>query len=266
MAEPVSTGDIRSRAAEATAATATVVLIPARLKATRLPDKPLLPIAGLPMIVHVWRRAVEAGLGPVVVACGEASIAEAVTAAGGEAVLTDPDLPSGTDRIFQALGRLDPGRRYARVVNVQGDLPVLEPGALRRVVEPLDLLGTDMATLACPTEDEAEMVNPNVVKAVVAFTPDDQRLGRALYFTRATAPSGPGPVYHHIGIYAFTRDALERFADLPPSPLERRERLEQLRALENGMSIGVRLVEAVPFGVDTPEDLERARRILEGGA
>lgn len=243
-----------------------MVLIPARLRATRLPDKPMLPIAGLPMIVHVWRRAVEANLGPVVVACAEAEIADAVAAAGGEAVLTDSDLPSGTDRIFQALGRIDPDRRFGRVVNLQGDLPTLEPGALRRVVEPLDLLGTDMATLACPTEDEAEIANPNVVKAVVAFTADDPGLGRALYFTRASAPSGRGPVHHHIGIYAFARDALERFAGLEPSPLERRERLEQLRALENGMSIGVRLVDTVPFGVDTPEDLERARAILEGRA
>ena len=263
VVEPVSVGDIRSRGPSRAA---TVVLIPARLRATRLPDKPLAPIAGEPMIVHVWRRAVEADLGPVVVACAEDAIAEVVRAAGGEAVLTDPDLPSGTDRIFQALGRIDPERRYGRVVNLQGDLPVLEPGALRRVVEPLDLLGTDMATLACATLDEAERANPNVVKAVVAFTADDPGLGRALYFTRATAPSGPGPVHHHIGIYAFTRDALERFAGLAPSPLERRERLEQLRALEDGMSIGVRLVETVPFGVDTPEDLERARRILEGGA
>jgi 3-deoxy-manno-octulosonate cytidylyltransferase (CMP-KDO synthetase) len=241
----------------------TVVLIPARLAATRLPDKPLLPIGGLPMIVHVWRRAVEADLGPVVVACAEQVIADAVRAAGGEAVLTDPALPSGTDRIHQALGRLDPERRYELVVNVQGDLPVLEPAALRRVVEPIRLLGTDMGTLASPTEDEEERANPNVVKAVASFTDDDPTLGRALYFTRATAPTGPGPVWHHIGIYAYTRAALERFATLRPSPLERRERLEQLRALENGMTIGVRLVDTVPFGVDTPADLERARAILE---
>jgi 3-deoxy-manno-octulosonate cytidylyltransferase (CMP-KDO synthetase) len=241
----------------------TVVLIPARLAATRLPDKPLLPIGGLPMIVHVWRRAVEADLGPVVVACAEQVIADAVRAVGGEAVLTDPALPSGTDRIHQALGRLDPERRYELVVNVQGDLPVLEPAALRRVVEPIRLLGTDMGTLASPTEDEEERANPNVVKAVASFTEEDPTLGRALYFTRATAPTGPGPVWHHIGIYAYTRAALERFATLRPSPLERRERLEQLRALENGMTIGVRLVDTVPFGVDTPADLERARAILE---
>ena len=241
----------------------TVVLIPARLAATRLPDKPLLPIGGLPMIVHVWRRAVEADLGPVVVACAEQVIADAVRAVGGEAVLTDPALPSGTDRIHQALGRLDPERRYELVVNVQGDLPVLEPAALRRVVEPIRLLGTDMGTLASPTEDEEERANPNVVKAVASFTEEDPTLGRAIYFTRATAPTGPGPVWHHIGIYAYTRAALEHFATLRPSPLERRERLEQLRALENGMTIGVCLVDTVPFGVDTPADLERARAILE---
>jgi 3-deoxy-manno-octulosonate cytidylyltransferase (CMP-KDO synthetase) len=241
----------------------TIVLIPARLASTRLPDKPLAPIAGEPMIVHVWRRAVEADLGPVVVACAEQVIADAVRAAGGEAVLTDPALPSGTDRIHQALGRLDPERRYELVVNVQGDLPVLEPAALRRVVEPIRLLGTDMGTLASPTEDEEERANPNVVKAVASFTEEDPTLGRAIYFTRATAPTGPGPVWHHIGIYAYTRAALERFATLRPSPLERRERLEQLRALENGMTIGVRLVDTVPFGVDTPADLERARAILE---
>ncbi len=244
----------------------TIVLIPARLGSTRLPDKPLAPIAGVPMIVHVWRRATEAGVGPVVVACAEPAIADAVRAAGGDAVLTDPALPSGTDRIFAALQRLDPERRFDRVVNLQGDLPTLDPSALRHVLEPLDTLGTDMATLANPTEDAHERQDPNVVKAVIAFDPHNDLLGRALYFTRATAPSGPGPVWHHIGIYAFRRAVLERFAALPPSPLELRERLEQLRALENGMSIGVRLVDVVPFGVDTQADLDKARRLLEAGA
>jgi 3-deoxy-manno-octulosonate cytidylyltransferase (CMP-KDO synthetase) len=242
----------------------TVVLIPARLGSTRLPDKPLADIAGEPMIVHVWRRAREAGVGPVVVACAEPAIAEAIGAVGGEAVLTDPALPSGTDRICAALRLVDPERRFGRVVNLQGDLPTLDPAAVRQVLEPLGELGTDMATLANATEDERDAGDPNVVKAVISFDPARPRLGRALYFTRATCPSGPGPVWHHIGIYAFRRDALERFAALPPSPLERRERLEQLRALEGGMSIGVRLVEAVPFGVDTPADLAKARRILEG--
>jgi 3-deoxy-manno-octulosonate cytidylyltransferase (CMP-KDO synthetase) len=242
----------------------TVVLVPARLASTRLPDKPLAPIAGEPMIVHVWRRAVAADVGPVFVACAEQAIADAITAAGGAAVLTDPALPSGTDRIYAALQAIDPERRFARIVNLQGDLPTLDPRVLRHVLEPLEVLGTDIGTLACPTTDPAEVADPNVVKAVISFLPDRAQLGRALYFTRATAPTGPGPVWHHIGIYAFTRTSLDRFATLPPSPLERRERLEQLRALEAGMSIGVRIVDTVPFGVDTPQDLERARRILEG--
>lgn len=243
-----------------------IVLIPARMRSERLPGKPLAPIAGLPMIVHVWQRAVAAGVGPVVVACAEAEIAEAVRAAGGEAVMTDPALPSGTDRIFAALGAVDPERRYGRVINLQGDLPTLEPAALRHVLEPLDRLGADIGTLANATDDEHDRTDPNVVKAVVSFLPEAPELGRALYFTRASAPSGPGPVHHHIGIYAFDRAVLERFASLPPSPLERREKLEQLRALEHGMSIGVRLVDVVPFGVDTPADLEKARRILEHAA
>lgn len=244
----------------------TVVMIPARLRSTRLPDKPLAEIGGAPMIVQVWRRACEAAVGPVIVACAEAAIVQVIEAHGGTGVLTDPDLPSGTDRIFQALRRLDPKRRHARVINLQGDLPTLEPAAIRAVLEPLDRLGSDIGTLAVATEDPAEKADPNVVKAIIAFDPARPRLGRALYFTRATAPSGDGPVYHHIGIYAFTRDALERFATLPPSPLERRERLEQLRALEAGMSIGVALVDTNPLGVDTPEDLERARKELAARA
>jgi 3-deoxy-manno-octulosonate cytidylyltransferase (CMP-KDO synthetase) len=244
----------------------TVVMIPARLRSTRLPDKPLLEIGGVPMIVHVWRRACEAAVGPVVVACAEPAIAEAVQAHGGESALTDPDLPSGTDRIFQALGRIDPLRRFARVINLQGDLPTLDPAAIRAVLAPLEELGTDLGTLAVATEDPLEKADPNVVKAVIALDPARPRLGRALYFTRATAPSGDGPLYHHIGIYAFGRDALERFATLPPSPLEQRERLEQLRALEAGLSIGVALVDTNPLGVDTPADLERARRELAARA
>ena len=244
----------------------TVVVIPARLRSTRLPDKPLAEIGGVPMIVQVWRRACAAAVGPVVVACGEAAIAEVVDAHGGTSVLTDPDLPSGTDRIFQALGRIDPKRRFARVINLQGDLPTIEPGAVRAVLEPLDLLGTDMGTLAVATEDPLDKADPNVVKAVIAFDPVRPRLGRALYFTRATAPSGDGPVYHHIGIYAFLRPALERFCALPPSPLEARERLEQLRALEAGLAIGVALVDTNPLGVDTPGDLERARNELAARA
>ena len=239
-----------------------VVLVPARLRSLRLPDKPLADIHGEPMIVHVWRRATEAAVGPVVVACAEAEIAAAVRAAGGEAVLTDPDLPSGTDRIHAALAAIDPGRRFAEVINLQGDLPTLDPRAVRAVLEPLRALGADIGTLVCATTDPADRDSPSVVKAVVSFPPDRPTLGRALYFTRAPAPSGEGPLFHHIGIYAFRRTALERFARLPPSPLERRERLEQLRALEAGMTVGVALVDSVPAGVDTPADLERARALL----
>lgn len=241
----------------------TAVLVPARLASTRLPNKPLLPIAGEPMIVHVWRRAVEAAIGPVWVACAEIEIAEAIERAGGRAVLTDPALASGTDRIHAALQTIDPQRRFEHVVNVQGDMPTLDPASLPAVLEPFARLGCDIATLAAATELESERSDPNVVKAVVAWPEEAPGIGRALYFTRAPAPGGAGPVWHHIGIYAYRREALDRFAALPPSPLERRERLEQLRALEHGMTIGVRLVETIPFGVDTPADLVRARALLE---
>ncbi|MEM7044421.1 MAG: 3-deoxy-manno-octulosonate cytidylyltransferase [Pseudomonadota bacterium] len=246
----------------------TVVLIPARLASSRLPNKPLAEIGGFPMIVQVWKRAIEADIGRVVVAAGDQAIADAIDAHGGEAVVTDPDLPSGSDRITAALAEIDPERRYQYVVNLQGDLPTIAPSLLKAVLRPLDLLGTDIATLAVATTDPVERDDPNVVKAIVAFgagrADRDQHgdLGPALYFTRATAPSGSGPVDHHIGIYAYQRTALERFATLPPSPLERRERLEQLRALENGMTIGVARVDTVPLGVDTPEQLAEARRIL----
>jgi 3-deoxy-manno-octulosonate cytidylyltransferase (CMP-KDO synthetase) len=242
----------------------TIVMIPARLRSTRLPDKPLAEIGGVPMIVQVWRRACEAEVGPVIVACAEAEIADAVRAHGGQAELTDPELPSGTDRIFQALTRIDPERRFVRIINLQGDLPTLDPESIRAVIEPIDRLGTDLGTLATPIHDPDERDDPSVVKPVIAQDPDHPRLGRALYFSRATVPSGDGPVSHHIGIYAYRRAALERLAVLPPSPLERRERLEQLRALENGLTIGVALVDTIPLGVDTPKDLERARAMFAG--
>ncbi len=244
----------------------TITLIPARLSSSRLPDKPLADICGLPMIVQVWKRAIEADIGRVVVAAGDRAIADAVIEHGGEAVMTDPDLPSGSDRITAALAAIDPDQRYQRVVNLQGDLPTIDPRLLKTVLRPLDTLGTDIATLAVATTDPAERDDPNVVKAIIAFDRSDEpaaaNLGRALYFTRATAPSGPGPVYHHIGIYAYQRAALEVFAALQPSPLERRERLEQLRALEHGLSIGIVRVDTVPLGVDTPGQLGEARRIL----
>jgi 3-deoxy-manno-octulosonate cytidylyltransferase (CMP-KDO synthetase) len=238
-----------------------LILIPARMASTRLPGKPLADIHGAPMIIHVWNRAREALAGRVAVAAAEREIVDAVLDAGGEAVLTDPNHPSGSDRIFEALLRLDPERRHQVVVNVQGDLPTLDPALVRGVVETLMQSGADLATLVTEIVDEAERANPNVVKAVVAL-PSNRSQGRALYFTRATAPWGEGPLYHHIGIYAYRRAALERFVKLPPSPLEMREKLEQLRALEAGMSVAVRLVDAVPLGVDTPADLERARDII----
>ncbi|MBF0249773.1 MAG: 3-deoxy-manno-octulosonate cytidylyltransferase [Alphaproteobacteria bacterium] len=239
-----------------------IVIIPARMASTRLPGKPLADIAGLPMIVQVLNRAREADVGPVVVACAEAEIRDAVQAAGGRAVLTDPNHPSGSDRIFEALCAVDPDGRHDVLVNLQGDLPVIEPAVVRAALAPLADPAVDIATLVAGIEDEDEKTNPNVVKAVVGFR-DGATVGRALYFSRATVPHGDGPLWHHIGIYAYRRGALERFISLPPGVLEQREKLEQLRALENGMRIDAARVDTVPFGVDTPADLERARRILE---
>ena len=238
-----------------------IIIIPARLSSTRLPDKPLADICGEPMIAHVWRRALEAGVGPVVVAAAEPSIAEAVEKAGGTAVLTDPDLPSGSDRIHQALIRYDPANTYDAVINLQGDLPTIEPQPIRAALDLLSNPAVDIGTLAAEIIRAEERSDPNVVKAVFPLAPGARR-GRALYFTRASAPSGDGPLYHHIGLYAYRRAALERFVALPPGILERRERLEQLRALEAGMRIDVALVDTVPLGVDTPADLDRARTML----
>ena len=238
-----------------------ILLIPARMGSTRLPAKPLADIGGVPMIVRVLRQAEAAGLGPVAVAAAEAEIAATVKAAGGLAVLTDPALPSGSDRIYAALEKLDPERRHDVVINLQGDLPALDPAQIRAVAAALADSGADIATLAAEIMDPSERTNPSVVKAVVAWH-EGGRLGRALYFTRATAPSGDGPLFHHVGLYAFRRDALQRFVALPPSPLEKRERLEQLRALEANMSIAVARVDTVPLSVDTEEDLDRARKIL----
>jgi 3-deoxy-manno-octulosonate cytidylyltransferase (CMP-KDO synthetase) len=238
-----------------------LVVIPARLKATRLPNKPLADIHGVPMIVHVWRRAMAAGLGPVVVACAENEVAEAVRRAGGEAVMTDPDHPSGSDRVYEAVRKTDPEGRYQAIVNVQGDLPTIDPAIIQAVFAPLASEGVDMATLVTEIREPEERTNPNVVKAVVSLAPG-ARQGRALYFTRSECPWGDGPLWHHIGLYAFQRPALERFVALPQGVLERRERLEQLRALENGMRIEAALVDTIPLGVDTPADLERARAQL----
>ena len=239
-----------------------IVLIPARMAATRLPDKPLALIRGEPMILHVWRRAVEAEIGPVVVATDHASIAAVITAAGGRAVMTRSDHPAGTDRIHEAVERIDPEGRHAVVVNVQGDLPTIERAAIRAALLPLEDPAVDIATLAAVITHESERTDANVVK-VVGTEVGPGRL-RALYFTRASAPWGDGPLLHHIGLYAYRRDCLRRFVALPPSPLERRERLEQLRALEAGMRIDVQCVDTVPFGVDTPADLDRAQHLMEG--
>ncbi len=238
-----------------------LILIPARMASTRLPGKPLADIAGTPMIVHVWRRAMAAKLGPVLVATDAPAIAAAVEKAGGAAVMTRSDHASGTDRVHEALARVDPGRGADIVVNMQGDLPTLEPKSLVAAVAVLlEDRGVDIATLAAEIAKPEERGNPNVVKVV--GTPVGPARLRALYFTRATAPAGEGPLYHHIGLYAFRRAALERFVKLPPSPLEQREKLEQLRALEAGMRIDAAIVDTVPLGVDTAEDLETARAML----
>lgn len=238
----------------------TLILIPARMASTRLPGKPLADIAGAPMIVHVARRAAEAGLGRVVVATDTEAVAKAVRSHGYEAVMTRPDHESGSDRIFEALTILDPERQVETIVNVQGDLPTIDPEIIGAALRPFEDKSVDIATLGVEIVRDEEKTNPNVVK-IVGSPLSGMRL-RALYFTRATAPWGDGPLYHHIGLYAYRRAALERFVTLKPSPLERRERLEQLRALEAGMRIDAEIVQSLPLGVDTPHDLERAREIL----
>jgi len=238
----------------------TLVLIPARMAATRLPGKPLLDIGGVPMIVHVLRRAEAADIGRVAVATDTPEIAAAVEAHGGLAVMTRADHPSGSDRIHEAMKALDPDGQCEIVVNLQGDFPTISPQNIRDVLPPLADPAVDIATLAAQIHTEEEDLAPSVVKAV--GSPIGPRRLRALYFTRATAPTGDGPRYHHIGLYAYRRAALERFVTLPPSPLEQQEKLEQLRALEAGMRIDVMIVDTVPRGVDTPADLETARRLL----
>jgi 3-deoxy-manno-octulosonate cytidylyltransferase (CMP-KDO synthetase) len=238
-----------------------IVVIPARMASTRLPGKPLAEIGGKPMILHMLDRGREAGIGPVAVACGDQEIADAVRAAGGRAVLTDPALPSGSDRVQAALAELDPEGAHDVVVNLQGDLPTLDPEALRLVVTPLDDPDIDIGTLVVPIRDEAEAATASFVKAACAF-PEGKTIAPVLYFSRQAIPWGTGPRWHHLGIYAYRRAVLDRYVSLPPSPLEQREQLEQLRALEDGMRIACVRMEHGPFGVDTAEDLERARAIL----
>ncbi|KQP50449.1 3-deoxy-manno-octulosonate cytidylyltransferase [Methylobacterium sp. Leaf399] len=237
-----------------------LVLIPARLAATRLPNKPLADIAGEPMILHVWRRAVEAGIGPVVVATDAEEIVAVIEAAGGLAVLTAADHPSGSDRLAEALEIIDPEGNHDVVVNVQGDLPTIDPAVIGAAITPLADRTVDIATLCAVITRDEEARDPNVVK-LIGHSVGPNRL-RALYFTRAQAPWGDGPLFHHIGLYAYRRKALRRFMALPPGELEQREKLEQLRALEAGMRIDAVVVEDLPLGVDTPADLERARALL----
>ncbi|MFN8929351.1 MAG: 3-deoxy-manno-octulosonate cytidylyltransferase [Alphaproteobacteria bacterium] len=253
-----------------------VIVIPARLAATRLPGKPMALIGDVPMVVQVMRRAMEAEIAPVVVACDAEEIADAVRAHGGRAILTRSDHPSGSDRVWEAVLALESGFggdkivrspkgggmppssvHFDIIINLQGDLPTLDPALIRSLLTTISRPGVDIATLAAPITRSEEHTNPAVVKAVIAAD------GRALYFTRATAPYGDGPRYHHIGIYAYRREALARFVSLPPSPLEKREKLEQLRALEDGLHMAVAVVDTVPLGVDTPEDLARARMIMK---
>jgi len=248
-----------------------IIVIPARMQATRLPGKPMADIHGEPMIVHVWRRAMAAEVGRVVVATDSVEIAAAIRKAGGEPVMTRADHVSGSDRVFEAVSKADPDLNHDIVVNLQGDLPTLEPRLVTECLRPLENAETQIATIAAEIKDQAERTAPHVVKVVgspvrssayAGTSTVDETILRALYFTRVTAPYGDGPLYHHIGIYAYRRSALERFVGLRPSSLEKREKLEQLRALEDGMRIDVALVDTVPLGVDTPADLDRARVLL----
>jgi 3-deoxy-manno-octulosonate cytidylyltransferase (CMP-KDO synthetase) len=235
-----------------------IVIIPARMAATRLPNKPLADIGGVPMIVRVLKAAEAAGAGRVAVAAGDAEIVQAIEAAGGRAVLTDPALPSGSDRILAALDALDPDGAHDVVINLQGDMPFVAPQVLKACV---DLLAAepacDIATVVAPEDSEADRANPDVVKAVLAIPPGAHR-GRALYFTRSTL-HGEGPIWRHIGIYGYRRAALKQFNAAAPSPLEKREKLEQLRALELGLQIWAARIDKPPISVDTPADLEKAR-------
>jgi 3-deoxy-manno-octulosonate cytidylyltransferase (CMP-KDO synthetase) len=241
----------------------TLVVIPARMQSTRLPDKPLADIAGRPMIVHVWQRAMAAEVGRVVVATDNEAILATVRAAGGEAVMTRADHPSGSDRVFEAVRSVDPAGDFEFILNLQGDLPMLAQSLPRDCLAPLLDGDPDIATIAAEITKPEDRTNPNAVKVVGTSTAVPGRL-RALYFTRATAPFGDGPLYHHFGMYAYRRAALERFVSLKPSPLEKREQLEQLRALEDGMRIDVTIVDSVPVEVNTPEDLELVRGLIAG--
>lgn len=240
----------------------TLVIIPTRLAATRLPNKPLADICGKPMIVHVWEKAVQANVGPVIVASADQAILDVIQALGGEGVLTDPALPTGTDRVKAAMDLYDPQEKYSHIINIQGDLPTLEPSLVRESLEPFKDPLVDMATLGTLIEDPHELTDTNVVKISLSLG-EGKDIGRALYFSRNLIPSGEGPHYHHIGLYAYTRACLNRYVSLPVNPIEVRERLEQLRALAHGLRIDVKVVKTkAPFGVDTSADLEKAIRVI----
>jgi 3-deoxy-manno-octulosonate cytidylyltransferase (CMP-KDO synthetase) len=240
----------------------TIVIIPARMASTRLPGKPLADIHGAPMIVEVWKRAQSANIGHVLVAAAENAIAEAVRAAGGDAMMTEPRLPSGSDRIAAALALRDPQRRFEFVVNLQGDLPTIDPLAMRRCLAGLTNADVDIATIAAPITDEADVANPNIVKAIAPLD-GDREVAYARDFVRKVEADMLAPYWHHIGVYAYRRTALEKFVTLPVSAREKERSLEQMRALDNGMKIAVVKVDTVPLGVDTPADLEIARRMLK---
>ncbi|MGN6670083.1 MAG: 3-deoxy-manno-octulosonate cytidylyltransferase [Candidatus Nucleicultricaceae bacterium] len=239
----------------------TIFIIPVRMASTRLPNKPLALIDGKPMIQHVFERTRQASLGPVVVACDHPDVADIIQKAGGQCVMTDPDLPSGSDRIYQALMQHDQAGKFTQIVNVQGDLPTISKEVLEACLLPLQDALVDIATLATPIHSDSERDDPNVVK--IALTQDPlSPCARALYFSRAPIPYGAETYFHHIGLYAYRRKALHDFIQLPPSPLEKTERLEQLRALEAGMTIGIGFIETAPWGVDTQADLERVRAYM----
>ena len=235
-----------------------IVLIPARMASTRLPGKPLADIGGVPMIVRVYQRAVAAGVGPVVVACAEKEVQQAVEAAGGRAVMTNPNLPSGSDRIWAALNAVDRGFEHDFVVNLQGDLPLFDPECIKAAIDAMVTTGGDIGTCAAEIRDAAEADNPATVKVVATWDVGGKR-GRAHYFSRSRIPSGKAPWFAHVGLYVYRREALQRFVGLQPSPLEQQEQLEQLRAIEAGIAIAVGRVDDIPLSVDTPADLEKAR-------
>lgn len=240
-----------------------LIIIPARLASTRLPDKPLADICGKPMIVHVMEQAQKANVGPVIIASGDKEITEIITMAGGRAIDTDPDLPSGSDRVYQAFLQVENHQDYDVIINLQGDLPLINPADISQSLRPLTDSSIDIATLIAPVKTDFERNAPSVVKVACSFH-ENETVGKALYFSRALIPAGEGAFWHHVGIYAYRKAALERFISLPESYLERREKLEQLRALEAGMNIGCATIDHAPLGVDTPADLEKVRKIIKG--